>query len=68
LTPETFGTEPIHSFDTQGNTNSETLLSIPEELILHIVYDNLEETALHYFQGDKELKESRRRKLPVVSQ
>jgi len=51
--------ETIHSFETPGKTNSESLRYIPEELNLHIIYDNREETALKNFQGDKIFRESR---------
>jgi len=59
--------ETIHSFETPGKTNSESLRYIPEELNLHIIYDNLEESALKNIQGDNIFQESRR-KWPAVSQ
>lgn len=59
LTPEPLKMETIHSFETPGKTNSESLRYIPEELNLHIIYDNREETALKNFQGDKIFRESR---------
>jgi len=61
LTPELLKTETINSFETPGKTNSETLRYIPEELDLHIIYDNREEAALKNFQGDNTFQESRRK-------
>jgi hypothetical protein len=53
--------ETIHSFETPGKNNYESLRYIPEELNLHIIYDNREETALKNFQGNNMFQESRRK-------